>query len=250
MNPEPAVQGNQPFVIDDRIWRRIVLVFYLASSAAAAALAPGMRHDLAWIPELAWLANIAIVLGAIALARTHAPLCLQLALAFAAPVLHAVLVSGMAVHSGELSVLMMGSLLLWFYQSQFLGSVVAIVIALSSRRSGVATQRPIRPSVFPRMFSALGWIVAASWLYMHGYLMAVNYWPQYRPYLDGLLWRIFQAATVVAWSLSPLWIVGAIGLVLSAFRRKQRPALADTAVLVLVVSLIGGYFALTFLLDD
>jgi hypothetical protein len=50
-----------------------------------------MGHDLAWIPGLGWAANIAIVLAAIALARTDAPLRLQLALAFAAPVLFVVL---------------------------------------------------------------------------------------------------------------------------------------------------------------
>jgi hypothetical protein len=252
MTPEPAMQVDKPFVIDDRIWRRIVVVFYLAASSAAAALGPGMRHDLAWIPELAWVANIAIVLAAIAVARTHAPPRLQLALAFAAPVLHGVILSAMATYSGELSmgeyILMMGSLLSWVYPAQFLGSVVAIVIALASRRTSI---RPgAVPSVALRMFRALGWTSAASWLYMHGYLLAVNHWPEYRPYLDGLLWRIFQVATVVAWGLSPLWIVGAIGLALSSFSRKQRPALADTAVLVLVICLMGAYLALAIFLDD
>ena len=258
MTPEPSAQADQPFVMDGRIWRRIVIALYLASSSAAAALAPGMRHGLVWIPELAWAANIAIVLAAIALARTHAPLRLQLALAFAAPVLHGVILSGMAAYSGELPEwkldLTLSVLFSWIYHPGFLGSMVAFGIALASCRTsiqpGVVTQRPVGPSVVLRMFNALGWVVAAAWLYMHLFLLVVNYWPEYRPYLDGVLWRIFQAATVVAWSVAPLWLVGAIALFLSSFRRKQRPAFADTAVLVLVICLIGSYFALAFFVDD
>lgn len=111
----------------------------------------------------------------------------------------------------------------------------------------IVPQNPVGPSVFPRVFSALGWFLAATWLYIHGFVLAANRWPEYQPYLDGLLWRIFKAATVVGWGLSPFWVVAATILVLSSFRRKQRPALG--AVLLLVICLIGAYLALGFILD-
>jgi hypothetical protein len=51
-------------------------------------------------------------------------------------------------------------------------------------------------------------------------------------------------------SVAPFWLVGAIALFLSSFRRNQWPALADTTVLVLVICLVGAYFALAFFKDD
>ena len=240
MNPEPAMPANQPFVIDDRIWRRIVIALYLASSCVAAVLAPGFQHDLVMNRELLWAANIVIVLAAIVLARTRAPLRLQLALAFAAPVLYVVLLSSLGVYFGESRIgqnIRMAGLLLY---EVFPGSVVAFGIALASHR-------PVGPSVFSRMFSVLGWILAATWLYMHGFELAADHLPGSEPYLDGLLLRILWTAGMVAWVLSPLWVVGSIALALSARRRKQGPAVADVVVLVLVFCLMGLYIALVFL---
>ncbi len=179
MNPEPATPANQPFVIDDRTWRRIVIAIYLASSCASAVIAPGFEHDLVWIPELVWATNIVIVLAAIVLARTRAPLRLQLALAFATPVLYVVLLSSLGVYFGESRIgqnIRMAGLLLY---EVFPGSVVAFGIALASHR-------PVGPSVFSRMFSVLGWILAATWLYMHGFELAADHLPDSEPYLDGL----------------------------------------------------------------
>jgi len=66
--------------------------------------------------------------------------------------------------------------------------------------------------------------------------------------MDGLLMQILDAATLVGWC-TPLWVVGAIALIVSSFRRKQRPALADTVVLVLVTFLMVLYLVLAILLD-
>lgn len=253
MNPEPAMQANQPFVMDGRIWRRIVIAIYLASSCASAVIAPGFEHDLVWIPELVWSANAVIVLAAIALVRTRAPLRLQLALAFASPMLYVVLLSGLSAYSGEDARIWnhIQMFVILFYSS-FLGSVVAFGIALASHRTsmqpGVVIQRPVGSSAFPRMFSALGWGLVATWVYIHGFELVASL-PGSRPYLDGLLLRILDAAVTVGWLVSPLWVVGAIALVVSSFRRKQRPALAETAVLVLVTCLMGLFLALGFLLD-
>jgi hypothetical protein len=228
MNPEPAVRADQPFVVDGRVWRRIVIALYLASSFASALLTPGL-YDLICIPELVWIANIVIVLAAIVLARSRAPLRLQLALAFAKPVLYMLLVSRLGVFCGD------GFLL----YSQFLGSVVAFGIALASYRPS---------NTFRLMFSALGWVLVAMWVYIHGFELAIHL-PGSRPYMDGVLLRILGAAVMFGGWVSPLWIVGAIGLAVSSFRRKQRPALADTAVLVLVFCLMGLFLALGLLLD-
>jgi hypothetical protein len=247
MNPGPATPADQPFVLDGRIWRRIVIAFYLASSSAAVLFGRGMGHDLAWIPGVGWAANIAIVLAAIALARTHAPLRLQLALASAAPVLFVVLRSGMAVYSGALAeenILMLGLAFGWAIYSDLFGSVVAFGIALAALALRRAS--PVGPGVLLRAFRALGWIIAATWLYILGFALAANHWPEYKPYMDGLLLWIFKAATVIGWGLAPLWLVGAIALVLSSILRKQRPALADTVALVLVVCLMGVYLTLAF----
>lgn len=248
MTPEPALPAHRPFVIDGRVWRWIVIALYLASSAAAVLLRPGVEHDLASIPGVGWVANLAIVLAAIALARTHAPLRLQLALPFAAPVL-LVLHVGMTTDSGAFAgwnILMVGVLFGWAFYSYVYGSLIALAIAaLASQR----TERPIGPGVLLRSFRALGWVVAAAWLYMLGFGLIANYRPEYEPYMDGLLLWIFKAATVIGWGLAPLWLAGAIALFLSSILRKQRPALADTVVLVLVFCLMGLYLALSFLLD-
>ena len=209
------------------------MALYLASSAAVAVLAPGIGRDLAWVPDwpvsgyLIWIANVAIMLSAIALARADAPLRLQLALAFAAPGLYVLLFLGG-------NVLMLGLTFSWISYSEFLGSVVAFVIALASHRT----------SVLSRSFHTMGWVVAAAWLYMHGFGLTADHWPGSRPYLDGLPFWIFGAATVVGWGLSPLWLVGATSLMLASFSRNQRPTVADTALFVLVVGLIGLYFFL------
>ena len=193
-------------------------------------------------PELLWTANIVIVLAAIVLARTRAPLRLQLALAFATPLLYVVLLSSLGVYLGEARIgqnIRMAGLFLY---EAFPGSVVAFGIALASHR-------PVGPSVFARTFSVLGWILAATWLYMHGFELAADHLPGSEPYLDGVLLRILWSVGTVAWVLSPLWIVGSIALALSARRRKQGPALADVVVLVLVFCLMALYIALVFLLD-
>jgi hypothetical protein len=237
MNPEPAMPADRPFVMDDRLWRRIVIALYLASSAAAVLIRPGMGNDLAWIPGLGWVANIAIILAAIALARTHAPLRLQLALAVAAPVL-LVVPFGMAASSGAFageSILMLGLAFAIF--SDLFGSVVAFGIALAA---GVVT-RPAGPGVLLRTFSALGWVMAAAWVYSLGFALVANRWPEYKPYMDGVLLWICKAAMVIGWGLAPLWLVGAIALVLSSIMRRQRPALADSVALILVVCAIGLY---------
>jgi hypothetical protein len=246
MNPEPAVQADQPFVMDVRIWRGIVIALYLAASSASAVLAPGSGNDLVRLPELVWIANIVVVLAAIALARARASLRLQLALAFAMPVLYVVLLSGWGAFFGESRVWAHVQMLGFLLYTQFLGSVVAFGIALAS---GVEIQRPVGPSVFPRMFSVLGWVLVAMWVYMHGFELAAEYLPGSRPYLDGLLLRILWTAGMVAWVLSPLWVVGSIALALSARRRKQGPALSDVVVLLLVFCLMGLYIARVFLLD-
>ncbi|HVG11116.1 MAG TPA: hypothetical protein VNM67_25660 [Thermoanaerobaculia bacterium] len=258
MNPEPAMLANRPFVVDGRVWRRIVIALYLASSAAAVFLRPGVEYDLAWVPGLGWVANLAIVLAAIALARTHAPLRLQLALPFAAPVLLVLHVS-MTTYSGAFAgwnVLMVGVLFGWAFYSYVYGSLIAFAIALAalasrrtSRQPDVVTQRPVGPGVLLRTFSTLGWVVAAAWLYILGFVLTANMWPEYRPYLEGPPWGIFKAATVIGWGLAPPWLAGAIALFLSSFRRKQRPAVADTAVLILVACLIGVYLFFVYIED-
>jgi hypothetical protein len=235
--------------VNPKIWRRIVIASYLAASLAAATLAPGFKHDLVWIPELAWAANIVIVLAAIALARTHAPLRLQLALAFAAPGLHVVLLLGRAAYSGgspfNESIMILGLMFGWIFYSEFLGSVLAFAIALAFQRTstqtGAVTQHPVRPGVFSRMFRALGWVSAAAWLYMLVLGMASAYVARPQPHVEALLTQIYGAAAMVGWIVSPLWIVGAIALLLSSGIRKQRPAIADMAVLLLVLGLIGVY---------
>lgn len=217
------------------------MALYLASSVAVAVLAPGIGRDLAWVPDwpvsgyLIWIANVAIMLSAIALARADVPLRLQLALAFAAPGLYVLLFLAMGAIGGN--VLMLGLSFSWFSYSEFLGSMVALVIALASHRT----------SVLSRSFHTMGWVVAAAWLYMHGFGLTADHWPGSRPYLDGLPFWIFGAATVVGWGLSPLWLVGATSLMLASFSRDQRPTVADTALFVLVVALIGLYFLLAFL---
>jgi hypothetical protein len=223
------------------------MALYLASSAAVAALAPGIGRDLAWVPDwpvsgyLIWIANVAIILSAIALVRADVPLRLQLALAFAGPGLYVLLLLGMGAYFKEASiagnVLMLGLSFSWVSYSEFLGSVVAFVIALASHRT----------SVLSRSFQTLGWVVAAAWLYMHGFGLTADHWAGSRPYLDGLPFWIFGAATVIGWGLSPIWLVGAISLMLASFSRNQRPTLADTALFVLVAGLIGLYFLLAFL---
>lgn len=223
------------------------MVLYLASSAAVAVLAPGIGRHLAWGPDwpvsgyLIWIANVAIMLSAIALVRAEVPLRLQLALALAAPGLYALLflVRGASIEGSPLggNVLMTGLSFGWVSYSEFLGSVVAFVIALASHRT----------SVLSRSFHTLGWVVAAAWLYMHGFGLTADHWPGFRPYLDGLPFWIFGAAAVVGWGLSPLWLVGATALMLSSLSRNQRPTLADAALFVLVVALIGLYFLLAFL---
>ena len=248
MNPEPAMPAHQPVVIDGRIWRGIVIAIYLASSLASAVIAPGFEHDLVWIPELVWSANIIIILAAIALARTHAPLRLQLALAFAAPVLYVVLLSGMGAYSGESHIGQHIEMLGFLLYTQFLGSVAAFGIALASHRTGVQSGAVTRSSVFPRMFSVLGWVLVGTWVYMHGFEL-VAYLPGSRLYLDGLLLQILGVATVLGWGVTLLWVVGAIALMVSSFRRKQRPALADTVVLILVFCLMGSYLVLAIFLD-
>jgi len=240
----PATQAQQPFVVDGRIWRGIVIALYLAASSASAVLAPGSGHDLVRLPELVWIANIVIVLAAIALSRTRTSLRLQLALAFAMPVLYVVLLSGWGAFFGESRIWAHIQMLGFLLYTQFLGSVVAFGIALAS---GVEIQRPAGSSVFPRMFSVLGWVLVAAWVYMHGFEWAA-YLPGSRTYMNGLLMQILDAATLVGWC-TPLWVVGAIALIVSSFRRKQRPALADTVVLVLVTFLMVLYLVLAILLD-
>lgn len=223
------------------------MALYLASSAAVAVLAPGIGRDLAWGPDwpvsgyLIWTANVGIMLSAIALVRADAPLRLQLALAFAAPGLYVLLLLGMAAYFKESpiggNVPMLGLSFSWVSYSEFLGSVVAFVIALASHRTGVLS----------RSFHTLGWVVAAAWLYMHGFGLTADHWPGSRAYLDELPFWIFGAATVVGWGLSPLWLVGATALMLGSLGRNQRPTLADTALFVLVIALIGLYFLLAFL---
>lgn len=214
------------------------MTLYLVSSAAVAVLAPGIGRDLAWVPDwpvsgyLVWAANIGIMLSAIALVRADVPLRLQLALACAAPGLYVLLFLGR-------NFLVPGLSFSWISYSEFLGSVVALVIALASQRNRVLS----------RSFYTLGCVLAAAWLYMHGFGLAVDHWSDSRRYLDGLPFWIFGAASVVAWGLSPLWLVGAIALMLAALARNQRPVLADTALFGLVVGLIGLYFFLGFFQD-
>ncbi len=180
-----------------------------------------------------------IVLAAIALARTRAPLRLQLALAFTTPVLYLVLLSSMDAYFGEWRIRNHIHILGFLLYSQFLGSVVAFGIALASYRTS---------NTFPRMFSALGWVLVAMWVYMYGFELATHL-PGSQPYMDGVLLQILGAAVMFGGWVSPLWLVGAIALAVSSILRKQRPALADTAVLVLVFCLMGLYLALGFLLD-
>lgn len=225
------------------------MTLYLVSSAAVAVFAPGIGRDLAWVPDwpvsgyLVWGANAVIMLSAIALARADAPLRLQLALAIAGPGLYLLLFLGMGALFEESpiagQVLSFGLTFMWACYSEFLGSVVALVIALASQRNRVLS----------RSFYTLGCVLAAAWLYMHGFGLAVDHWSDSRRYLDGLPFWIFGAASVVAWGLSPLWLVGAIALMLAALARNQRPVLADTALFGLVVGLIGLYFFLGFFQD-
>ena len=241
MNPEPAVQADQPFVMDGRIWRGIVIALYLAASSASAVLAPGSGNDLVRLPELVWIANIVVVLAAIALSRTRTSLGLQLALAFAMPVLYVVLLSGWGAYFGESRIWAHIQMLGFLLYTQFLGSVVAFGIALAS---GVEI-----PSIFPRMFRRLGWALVAAWVYMHGFGLAAEYLPGSQAFLDGVLLRILGTAVMFGGWVSPLWVVGAIGLAVSSFRRKQRPALADVAAVVLVFCLMVLYLVLSILLD-
>ncbi|MFL6202618.1 MAG: hypothetical protein ACJ76J_25895 [Thermoanaerobaculia bacterium] len=239
------------------MWQRLAIGLYVASSCAAAVLLLGRGLRVEWLPDrplslyLGWTANLAIVLAALALARNRAPLRLQLALPFAAPVLYLLLIYGIHGYSGEpardVGVLMFGFWAGWvLLYSEFMGSVIAFVIALASKGTSTQPGAPAGPNRGSLTFRALGCVVAAAWLYMHAFGVAVNHWPGSKPYLHGAPWRIFQAASVIAWSLSPLWLLGAILLVLFQAMRKQRPASADMAVFLLVVLLIGVYFYLGF----
>jgi len=115
-------------------------------------------------------------------------------------------------------------------------------------RSGIATQLWAWPNAFPRLFSALGWLLVATWLYVYAFLFVVNFLPASIPPRDSpLVWMFSRSLT--ASFLSPLWVFAAIILALLSAGFDKRPSASDVAVFLLVLGLIVLYLALGFLVD-
>ena len=104
------------------------------------------------------------------------------------------------------------------------------------------------PNAFPRLFSALGWLLVAAWLYVYAFLFAANYHRALLPPRDSLLAWMFYS-TLTASFLSPLWVFAAILLALVSAGFEKRPSASDATVFLLVLGLIGLYLGLGFLVD-
>jgi thiosulfate reductase cytochrome b subunit len=110
-------------------------------------------------------------------------------------------------------------------------------------QSGVTMQPWAGLSVFRRIFSALGWILVATWLYVHAFVFVVNHYRAFLPPRDSPLAHIFRVS-LEACFLSPLWVFAAILLALIAAGCGQRPSRSDAALFLLVLGLIGLYLYL------
>jgi hypothetical protein len=102
------------------------------------------------------------------------------------------------------------------------------------------------PNAFPRLFTALGWLLVAAWLYVHTIVFAANHYRALLPPQDSLLVQMFEWALAASF-LSPLWVFAAIVLALLSAGFDKRPSASDVAVFFLVLGLIGLYLGLGFL---
>ena len=104
------------------------------------------------------------------------------------------------------------------------------------------------PNAFPRLFSALGWLLVAAWLYVYAFLFIANYHRALLPPRDSLLAWMFYT-TLSASFLSPFWVFAAIILALLSAGFGKRPSVSDATVFLLVLGLIVLYLGLGFLVD-
>lgn len=113
-------------------------------------------------------------------------------------------------------------------------------------RSGTVSQLWAWPNAFPRLFTALGWLLVAAWLYVYAFLFIANYLRALLPPRDSLLVWMFHQSLAASF-LSPLWVVAAIALALASVGLEKRPSASDATVFLLVLGLIGLYLGLGFL---
>ena len=115
-------------------------------------------------------------------------------------------------------------------------------------RFGIVTQLWSWPGAFPRLFSALGWLLVAAWLYVYACLLVVNFLPANFPPRESLLTWMFEK-TLAASFFSPFWVFAAIVLALFSAGLEKRPRASEATVFFLVLGLIVGYLVLGFFLD-
>ena len=96
------------------------------------------------------------------------------------------------------------------------------------------------PGAFPRIFSALGWVLVAAWLYVHAFGFVVDHARAFLPPRDSPLATLFLVCLQASF-LSPVWVFIAILLALIAAGCGKRPRRSDAAVFLLVLGLIGLY---------
>lgn len=99
------------------------------------------------------------------------------------------------------------------------------------------------PNAFPRLFTALGWLLVAAWLYLHTIVFAANHYRALLPPQDSPLVWMFEKSLVASF-FSPLWVLAAIALALFSAGRERRPSVAEMTVFLLVLGLIGLYLYL------
>ncbi len=112
-------------------------------------------------------------------------------------------------------------------------------------QSGIARQLWAWPGAFPRIFSTLGWVLAAALLYVHAFGFVVNHARAYLPPRDSPLSVLFLVCLQTSF-LAPVWVFAAILLALIAAGLGKRPGIADAAVFLFVLGLAGLYVYLGF----